>query len=448
LLPFVPNLEAYAQPAGGIPKRYAYWYFGVMPIQSLLLSMYPTPGTFAFRSGFSALNPIAANLTLVRGLSNPAFKASAQDVGIGSHPCGGITYWTGKAFRKQLTPVIYTNSVRDNSGAILTGGVGNTTDSVDQALSKVLIGKAPYPDLRVGVGNKADKDGDVSISISVKNGAVVPRHQSPLCLYNQVFKFLTPPSGGGGGAASSLLAQRKSALDFTLTSMTTLKNEVSSSDKQRLEQHETSIREVEQGIINQMNGAMGSPMCQLPANLMQVASAAANEQTTPDVYSKMTALAFVCRLTHVAGGFFGVHASTTQYSWVPSANGKGVHDTSHNGDPQSDAYMVDVMKHRVTTFRKLVEEIKLQKEVDNSSLLDHTLVVMGGDTSGSHIHDDTFTLMASSSPKLRSNQMTTVANGKTNQVLHTVANFMGYPNLAVGDAAIGTQILPTAVYVP
>jgi hypothetical protein len=47
-------------------------------IRSLLLSMYPQSGSLTFRSGFSVLNPIAQHLTLVRGLSNPAFKASTK----------------------------------------------------------------------------------------------------------------------------------------------------------------------------------------------------------------------------------------------------------------------------------------------------------------------------------------------------------------------------------
>jgi hypothetical protein len=227
LMPFVPTLEAFAQPMG-TPKRFAYWYFGTMPPQPTLREMYPTGAQLTFRKGFAVLNPVSAKLILVRGLSNEATRMSSN---VGPHPKGGMTFWTGRRFKEGQPPLIFQNDVRSVSG------FGPEADSIDQALSKVLKDRNSFGDIRVGVGNEADKDGDVSRSISVNSGQIAPRHQSPASLYNALFKTL-PQSGGMPGApVNTLLVQRKSALDFARESLRRLKTEVSATDVIRLEQH-------------------------------------------------------------------------------------------------------------------------------------------------------------------------------------------------------------------
>jgi Protein of unknown function (DUF1552) len=452
LLPLVPSLEAFAAPAAGIPKRFAYWYYGTLPLTQILRDAYPASASnFVFRKSFEVLNPVAKYLVLPRGLKNQAHywkdPAQGKPINVGFHPRGGLNMWTGRGFEQELKPTIYENGVRSNDGSVLYAGLGPQANSIDQALSKALVGQSPFPDIRVGVNNKPDKDGEVSRSISVRDGALMPRHQSPLSLYNEIFKGFTP-STGGQPVVNTLLVQRKSVLDFTLDSMRALKSQVSAADVQRLAQHEAAIEEVEKTIVQQMEGGVGSGNCTLPANLMAMADSTSSEQTTPAVYAKMIALAFACRLTRVAGGFFGAHTSTCSYGWVKNSLNTGFHSATHNSGAAVEAFMHGVLEHRMQTFRSLIDELAAQKEADGTSLLEHTMAVTFGDTGGSHDPEDVLCLIASGSKKFSTGKMTSVANGTTNQVLHTVGTFMGFPNLNVGNPQIETKMLPTTIFAP
>jgi Protein of unknown function (DUF1552) len=452
LLPLVPSLEAFAAPAAGIPKRFAYWYYGTLPKTEVLFENYPaSANNFVFRKGFEVLNPVAKYLVMPRGLRNEAndWKDPVQKapINVGFHPRGGLNNWTGWGFERDLKPTIYENGIRSDNGTVLYAGLGPKADSIDQALSKVLAGQTPFPDIRVGVNNRVDKDGEMSRSISVRNGAIIPRHQSPLSLYNEIFKGFMP-STGGQPVVNTLLVQRKSVLDFTLESMRSLKSQVSASDVQRLAAHEAAIEEVEKTIVQQMEGGAGAGQCTLPANLLAIASSTANEQVTPAVYAKMIALAFACRLTRVAGGFFGVHANHDRYGWVRNSLNEQFHPETHAASPAVVAFMHGVMEHRMQTFRNLIEELEKQKETDGSSILDHTMAVTFGDTGGSHDPRDVLCLIASGSKKFNTGKMISVPNGTTHQVLHTVGDFMGFPDLKVGNPLIETRSLPTSIFTP
>ena len=92
----------------------------------------------------------------------------------------------------------------------------------------------------------------------------------PGLLYTDLAPLLATASGSAGSAAGGadamamkdrMMRQKKSVIDFISGELASAKNRVSREDSIRLDQHLTTVRELEQRLLGNITGGAGGLMC-------------------------------------------------------------------------------------------------------------------------------------------------------------------------------------------
>ncbi len=417
--PIVPRVEAAEADTGDI-KRYTYWFEMVMPIDTNLANenYQQNFGPLQFRNNFTPFNDdaIRDKVLFLRNVRRPT-----SDNGDGPHPSGvaGITGWKGGG-----------NS-RYNPHAT----------SVGQHLAQKFTGKTTFKDIRAGYINKNDKDGDYSRSMSVIKGAPQERYQTPVALYDDVFKDISA-GGSSNGNASDLLRQRKSILDNLRSSMTRLKNKVSHFDNIRIQAHQDAIRATETqltGIIDNVG----------TCDVTQTNQGDAEPNVVFPVYSDLLTQAFACNLTRVGGAHFGTALAGIRYSFLPSYNGggKGFHAATH-GKHSGAAYIRDVLKFRAEQISGYLKKLESVEEPNGKTLLDNTFFFMTTDVARKHDNtNDQLVIMAGATDRLKKHgQMVNAQGVNHNDILTTITHYMGEPVDKYGDTQFTNGVLPNSLF--
>jgi hypothetical protein len=98
------------------------------------------------------------------------------------------------------------------------------------------------------------------------NGAPQSPYQEPSDLFNALFANFTVPGNpsSNGQAAADALARGKSTLDYIMGSITSLQTRLSAPEKAKLDQHLTSIRQIENRLVG-APGAVANASCAQPS---------------------------------------------------------------------------------------------------------------------------------------------------------------------------------------
>ena len=435
LAPFVPLLEREAEAQqGGRKLRFIYWYESVMPERDYVLSMYPrSPGALSFNGAFSPLNEVADKLLFVRDLVNRAKDNS----GGGPHPTGGGTYMVGRPWRRGLGG--------DSAGP--DGESFGPHSSLDQYLATRIQAESgtPFSDLRAGFANNPTGRGNSARSVSVLDGRLRLRHQMPKGLYSEIFPFLGTGMSdpGATAAATKLIKERRSVLDFVTAGLARLSPKVSVADRAKLDQHLTSIREVEGRLSLIEEG--GDDFSRTCAELGEPDDIN-NERVdlAQDAYIPLLTQALACDITRVAGGHWGSHTNQLSYDFVNMPrNGSNWHQSTHRGG--NERYYNAVLGLRARQFAKLVTTLDSIPDGEGT-LLDSTVVLWYADIPWNHTSNDSFTMIAGGSHYFRHGQMVE-ASGNVNRALTSICEAMGHGLDHFGDPAYGSGTLPNTARV-
>lgn len=178
-------------------------------------------------------------------------------------------------------------------------GVGygsNQKISVDQFISDAVGGDTTFPSLILG-------------SVSTESQSTFYRDNqilSPLFLPSTAYETLFDGVSGGGGEDEATLAlrlaRRQSVLDLVTDQISTLSGELGAAERQKLELHTESIRELEDRLVS--GGASadcdpGGAPADSPESLTNCA-----------LHADLAVSAFACGLTRVAAVEFGHHQAT------------------------------------------------------------------------------------------------------------------------------------------
>lgn len=126
--------------------------------------------------------------------------------------------------------------------SFLTGAPGasrgsfRNSISLDQFMAEKVGGETRFPSLTLMVGS------DNSSLSWTRSGSMLPATVSPLKLYQQLFVEDTPE---GKASAARRLTEDRSLLDSLRAQIRRLEKAVSASDRERLEQYFTSVRDLE-----------------------------------------------------------------------------------------------------------------------------------------------------------------------------------------------------------
>ncbi|MDP1915420.1 MAG: DUF1552 domain-containing protein [Myxococcales bacterium] len=406
----LPWLEAFAQPS--TPRRFVSVF---TPNGTVFDQWAPTRTTTGW-----ALSPILAPLLPFQSKLlvpvNVDLKSAVLGPGDG-HQRGIGHLWTSRA----LTPSSLFGTVGWASGP-----------SIDQLVADAIGTSTAMRSLELGV--MVSGATVLSRMISGKNGEPLPPESDPVVVFERLF-----------GAADPLLAarrraNRKSVLDGVLAEFNALRPTVSAADRQVLEAHATTVREVERRVDSV---ASPSASCVRPT-----------QPTTPrgpdafvamgELQTDLLALALACDVTRVASLQWTRSASPMVFSW----EGVGIehHELSHHVDDDASARAALTTIHRwyAQQFARLLGRLEATVAGPGVTLLDQSVIVWGNELGQGNTHSHRsvpFVVAGGGGGTLRSGLLET-NGGSHAELLLACAQAAGAPLTTFGDPAFCQQPMP------
>lgn len=268
----------------------------------------------------------------------------------------------------------------------ITPGTITNTISMDQVAAQYL-GPTYVPSLALSF---ADGVGTTTLSRNVM-GADIPAIGN----YRTVFEKLFPPADANQlRAAQARLDLDRSILDTALEETGDMRRKLGYADQQRLEQYLSSIRDVEKRLNdNREILERGRPKFDEAAVRLQP-QGKNRMQEHIELMMDLIALAFQTDMTRVVTQSLGGEGGPNydDYKDWAQANGapvRGAHDVHHKGSGNRGADNPDtkVLGARDLMFSaclaRLMEKLR-GIEASDGTLLDHTVLLMGGSQISSH----------------------------------------------------------------
>lgn len=379
-----------ASAAGGtVPKRYAFFYAahaigGHLYAPSVdgkpdhgvpnILVPAATGANYALTPGLMPLGSsqfdVKGDVSVVSGLKIPWAVN-------GIVPAGGrcIEFHYGPSVVPQLTGVRhlarYDNPTAPSSDQIVADA--NAQGTRLRSLS-YLVQAADYENGSSGSGGRASK-----IAWQKKGGKVVGLDAvtSPRLAYETLFTgFSTNVDPADAKKAAALLARRKSVLDLVRANSEKLLPQLGKADAQRLAQHFDEIRALETR-LDAVDGP-ASAACKQPASPVDPpftpAQRQSNEELRAELFGDLLHMAFVCDLTRVAAYQFMHWKSYMSMAFI--GINQDAHDVSHDYHVGGPEKVGKVLAWQVKHFARITKKLKDTKDVDGTTLLDNTAMVM------------------------------------------------------------------------
>jgi hypothetical protein len=324
------------------------------------------------------LQPLAAyrdDLFVLSGLDH--HNAESLGDGGGDHARAGACYLTGVHPKK-------------TAGADIHAGI-----SVDQIAARQLGTTTRIPSLEIGcedsrtVGN-CDSGYSCAYTNSISwRGPQTPMapETNPRIVFERLFgdqDFSLSPE-----ARARRFAQRRSILDLVNDRAQRLSRDLGSSDKRKMDEYLTGVREIEQRI--QMAGKETHqfvPTIEKPTGIPVSFSEYVN------LMFDLQVMGFQGDLTRVSTMVLGREASVRTYGEIGVSDPH--HPLSHHRNlPDNIEKLTKINTLHTTLFASFLGKMKAVKEGDGT-LLDHSMIVYGGaiNDGNSHSHTDLPVLLA------------------------------------------------------
>jgi hypothetical protein len=377
----LPLFEAMAPPvrllgaeaASSLPRRMAFIY---IPNGANMTDWTPEAvgADFALPFILQPLAPVKSDLLVLSGLAHD--KARPNGDGAGDHARASATFLTGCQARK-------------TNGADIKVGI-----SVDQLAARHVGAQTRLPSLELGC-DKARLAGNCdsgyscaySFNISWRSDATpMPPEVNPRAVFERLF---------GNGRLAEMDESRarrerfkRSILDFTREDVSGLKANLGHTDRRKLDEYLTAVRELEQRIEREERFAATLPNYQKPTGVPRD-----YEQHLRMMYDLLT-LAFQTDTTRISSFIMAHDGSNRPYPFIGVTEGH--HDLSHHGnDTAKKEKIAKINRFHITQFAYFLQKLKGIKEGDGT-LLDNCMIVYGGaiGDGNRHNHDNLPVLVA------------------------------------------------------
>jgi hypothetical protein len=299
-------------------------------------------------------------------------KANANGDGPGDHARAMSAFLTGAQPRK-------------TQGANIKVGM-----SADQAVAASVGAATKFPSLELGI-EEGKQVGQCDSGYSCQYSHNISWHSEttpvikdcdPQSVFDRMFSNGDPRETAQARATRE--ARRKSVLDFILDDAHSLQNQIGASDKRKVDEYMSSIREVE----TRLTRTSEEPPTPIPDGAVRPMT---NPKPYPDharLMSDMMVLAFQCDLTRVITFPFASEGSNQTYPWADADVPH--HGTSHHmGDPAKQALLAKINVFHLQQFAYILGKLDAIQE-GNGSVLDNSLIAYGsGNSDGQrHNHDN------------------------------------------------------------
>jgi hypothetical protein len=386
-------------PTGVIPK---YWFPET------------TGADFSFPRTVKPLEKFREDVLFVSNLAH--HNSLALGDGPGDHARAAATYLTGMHIKK-------------TEGADLRDGI-----SADQIAARKFGAETRFASLELTCEDSRQAGACDSYSCAYQNMSwksetqPLPPEMNPRQVFERLFGDLEVTADPAARARQR--AYRQSILDITLHDTERLENNLGATDKRKLDEYLTSIREVEMRIQRVEKDTPLPPGVEKPAGIPTTFAEHAQ------LMFSLVTLAFQADLTRVATFMLAREGGVRTYPeiGVPEAHHSCSH---HKGDPVLIEKVAKVSDYHAQQFAWFVEKLKSSKEGDGT-LLDHSAVTYGAALGDPNIHDHIHlpTLIAGrANSKIKSGRHIKYPEGTPMSNLHlSLLDLAGVPTEKLGDA--------------
>ncbi|MEO5769976.1 MAG: DUF1552 domain-containing protein [Polyangia bacterium] len=216
---------------------------------------------------------------------------------------------------------------------------------------------------------------------------VVPSMQSPFDAYKRIFgDAVMPAPAPGGGTATPPFDMKKSAMDFALADLTSLRTRLPVSDRDRLDSYQDSLRDIEKRLSTvappvTTGGACAAPTLSAAIDVKNVA----NYPTIGKLQMDLMVAALQCGLTRVASLQWGNSNDQCTYPWL-GINALG-HDLAHNNGnvDSSGSKKQMVFNWYAQQFAYLLGKLQGTAE-GTGTMLDNTVILWVSEFSDGNAH--------------------------------------------------------------
>lgn len=335
-VPLLGSASPRASRADGMPHRLLIFF---SPNGTVPAAWFPPPGGAPTAS--ELLEPLAPFSDRIVGFDRLDAESSYHGPGDGSH-------WNGVGHMLTATEL-----VELGPASFYAGGV-----SVDQAIAETVATETRIPSLELGVEA-------APATIAARMSYLGPAQPLPVevdaaAAFDRVF----------GTVSTARRARRASVLDAALPQVSRLSQRLSGEDRHKLEQHQASLRALEEAL------SAGGRRCDSRALADAVAteevSAAVDLQARGRLMIDLAVHAFTCDATRVASIMWAPSGATTVMSWLGLSEAH--HTLSHEVAPQSIDKLRLIGRFYAQEFARLLSRLDEVPEGDGT-LLDHTLVL-------------------------------------------------------------------------
>jgi hypothetical protein len=372
-----PAAALAAEAAGRVglprPRRMAFVY---IPNGANMADWTPQAVGDQFELPFilAPLQPVQQDLLVLSGLTHD--KARPNGDGPGDHARASATFLTGCQARK-------------TDGADIRVGV-----SVDQVAVERLGRPTRLASLELGC-DRGQRSGNCdsgyscaySFNISWRTPSTpMPPEVDP----RQVFERLFADSSREETAESRARRKRyeRSILDFVHEDARKLQSNLGATDRRKLDEYLTAVRELEIRIEQAEKLAAALPDYSKPSGVPE------SYERHMELMFDLLALAFQTDTTRVASFILAHDGSNRPYPFLGVSEGH--HDLSHHGNDEAKKKKIaKINRFHLTQFARFVTKLKSIKEGEGT-LLDQCMIVYGGGIGdgNAHNHDNLPVLLA------------------------------------------------------
>jgi hypothetical protein len=257
--------------------------------------------------------------------------------------------------------------------------------SLDQLYAKQFGQDSPIPSMQLSIEN-VDQAGGCTYGYSciytdtiswASPDQPLPMIRDPRVVFDQLFGV-----GATAEERASNLRTDKSILDWVTSQITTLRKDIGSSDRTRLNEYLENIREIERRIQRvEARNASGENRA-FPEAPIGVPD---SFEEHVHIMMDLIALAFAADTTRVFSFKLGRDASGRAYP--ESGVNTGFHNASHHGEREDRILdFAKINKYHVSMVPYLLDKLKKTADGDGN-LLDNSLIIYGSPMADSNIHN-------------------------------------------------------------
>ncbi|MCA9034217.1 MAG: DUF1552 domain-containing protein [Planctomycetaceae bacterium] len=317
---------------------------------------------FQFSKSLEPLEAFRDDLNILGGLAQHHARANGD--GAGDHARNASAFLTGAQPRK-------------TSGADISVGI-----SIDQAVAAQVGSQTRLPSIELGIDrgrNAGSCDSGYSCAYSSNiswKSASTPcsKEVNPRAAFERLF--------GSPETAADMerrIRNRKSILDFVADDARRLNRNLGSSDRQKLDEYFTSVREIEERVARAASGPKEIPELALPEGVP------AELPEHMRLMFDIIVLAFQTNCTRVATLMIADAGSNRTYPEIGVKNGH--HELSHHrNDEEMMKQIAKIDRYLVEQFAYFLQRMKSVREGDRT-LLDNSMILYGSAIADGNRHN-------------------------------------------------------------